>query len=230
MKWEWRPESIESTMVQGKGDFSINKIVDQKDMANDAIEAPIELVIKNGNQTIVKSLTSNKWSYKIGMDGIANKFFEMDCNSTLKWASDSIPVYRNFTWYKTTFKAPLGNNPIVVDLIGLGKGIAWVNVHDIGRYWPSAVADEDMCEPGTCDYRGQYNDQSISKIEFASFGTPRGECGSFDKSEYESDEDVISIIKQKCVGKEPCCFDVSKDRFGKPPCTQRRLAEEALCS
>ncbi|KAB2019715.1 hypothetical protein ES319_D07G015700v1 [Gossypium barbadense] len=91
------------------------------------------------------------------MDGIANKFFEMDCNSTLKWASDSIPVYWNFTWYKTTFKAPLGNNPIVVDLIGLGKGIAWVNVHDTGRCWPSAVADEDMCEPGTCDYRGRYN-------------------------------------------------------------------------
>lgn len=73
------------------------------DTAPTGVEAPIESVIKNGNKTIVKSLTSNKWNYKIGMDGIANKFFEMDCNSTLKWASDSIPVYRNFTWYKVIF-------------------------------------------------------------------------------------------------------------------------------
>lgn len=36
MKREWRPESIDSTVVQGKGDFSINKIVDKKDIANDA--------------------------------------------------------------------------------------------------------------------------------------------------------------------------------------------------
>lgn len=50
----------------------------------------------------------------------------------------------------------MGNNPIVVDLIGLGKGIAWVNGHNIGRYWPSAIADEDTCKPGACDYRGQY--------------------------------------------------------------------------
>ncbi|PPS17790.1 hypothetical protein GOBAR_AA02813 [Gossypium barbadense] len=36
LKWTWRPELIESTSVQGRGDVSVNKIVDQKDMANDA--------------------------------------------------------------------------------------------------------------------------------------------------------------------------------------------------
>lgn len=36
LKWMWRPELIESTSVQGRGDVSVNKIVDQKDMANDA--------------------------------------------------------------------------------------------------------------------------------------------------------------------------------------------------
>ncbi|XP_022731075.1 beta-galactosidase-like [Durio zibethinus] len=250
LKWVWRPELIEPTVVQGKGDVSANKIVDQKEMANDAsdylwymtsfelgkddpvlssnvtlsfnssgyvshvfvngayigsqwsnkgnkqyrferdiklsagnnlitvlsvavglqnygahfdsssngLKAPFELIGKKGDTKIVKDLTSNKWNYKIGMDGITNKFFESDCNSTLKWDSDSLPINRNFTWYKTTFKAPLGNEPVVVDLIGLGKGVAWVNGHDIGRYWPSAIAEMQVCQPGECNYRGLYNE------------------------------------------------------------------------
>ncbi|KAE8687455.1 hypothetical protein F3Y22_tig00111016pilonHSYRG00074 [Hibiscus syriacus] len=36
LKWTWRPELIKSASVQGKGDVSVNRIVDQKDMANDA--------------------------------------------------------------------------------------------------------------------------------------------------------------------------------------------------
>ena len=36
LKWVWRLENIESTVVQGKGDVSADKIIDQKDMANDA--------------------------------------------------------------------------------------------------------------------------------------------------------------------------------------------------
>ncbi|KAJ4821769.1 hypothetical protein Tsubulata_035972 [Turnera subulata] len=57
------------------------------------------------------------------------------------------------TWYKTTFKAPLRTNPVVVDLQGLGKGMAWVNGKSIGRYWPSYRAEEEEA----CDYRGSYN-------------------------------------------------------------------------
>ncbi|KAH7543556.1 hypothetical protein FEM48_Zijuj02G0196500 [Ziziphus jujuba var. spinosa] len=31
-------------------------------------------------------------------------------------------------WYKSTFSAPLGTDPVVVELMGLGKGEAWINV------------------------------------------------------------------------------------------------------
>lgn len=58
---------------------------------------------------------------------------------------------------QTTFKAPLGTDPVVVDLQGLGKGFAWVNGHNIGRYWPSYLA-EDGCSTDPCDYRGPYDD------------------------------------------------------------------------
>ncbi|GMI76135.1 beta-galactosidase 15 [Hibiscus trionum] len=252
LKWAWRPELIESASVQGKGDVSVNKIVDQKDMANDAsdylwymtsveltkddlmlngtvtlrvadtghvlhafvngkyigsqwakygnhvayvfeksikllpgknlisllsvtvgfknyeamfdlvgagIASPVELVLKNaGNETIVKDLSSNKWAYKTGLDGISNKYFDPS-KSSPKWVSDQVPINRNFTWYKTTFKAPLGNKPVVVDLLGLGKGMAWVNGHSLGRYWPSYIADKQLCKTKACDYRGRYSDK-----------------------------------------------------------------------
>ena len=44
---------------------------------------------------------------------------------------------------------------MVVDLEGLGKGYAWVNGNNIGRYWPSYLAGEDGCSD-VCNYRGEY--------------------------------------------------------------------------
>ncbi|TYI03679.1 hypothetical protein ES332_A11G357200v1 [Gossypium tomentosum] len=254
LKWTWRPELIESASVQGRRDISVNKIVDQKDMANDVsdylwymtsidvakddpmlngtvtlrvndtshvlhaffngeyigsqwskygdnnvtyvfekniklslrknlisllrlslnygpmfdlvgagITSPIELVL---SKNIIKDLSSNKWTYKVGLNGISNKFFDTNCasKSSSNWVSDPIPVDRNFTWYKTTFKAPLGNKPVVVDLLGLGKGMAWVNGHSLGRYWPSYIANKKLCKTETCDYRGRYSDSKcVSK-------------------------------------------------------------------
>ncbi|KAG4109563.1 hypothetical protein ERO13_1Z049351v2 [Gossypium hirsutum] len=390
LKWMWRPELIESTSVQGRGDVSVNKIVDQKDMANDAsdylwymtsinvakddpmlngtvtlrvndtghvlhaffngeyigsqwskygnnnvtyvfernvnlslgknlisllsvtvgfknygpmfdlvgagITSPIELVL---NKNVVKDLSSNKWTYKVGLNGISNKFFDTDCasKSSSKWVSDPIPVDKNFTWYKTTLKAPLGNKPVVVDLLGLGKGMAWVNGHSLGRYWPSYIADKQLCKTETCDYRGRYNDSKcvskcgeptqrwyhvpqsflkdsentlvlfeefggnpsgvqfqtveigsvcinthegkevelscqdrpISKIKFASFGSPQGVCGSFDKSEFDSEVDALSILEKECLGKESCSFKITEEKFGRPSCEVKKLAVEAVC-
>ncbi|KAF2594610.1 hypothetical protein F2Q70_00044123 [Brassica cretica] len=55
-----------------------------------------------------------------------------------------------------TFKAPLGNDPVVVDLLGLGKGTAWVNGNNIGRYWPAFISSENGCA-AKCNYRGPYH-------------------------------------------------------------------------
>ncbi|KAL3753903.1 hypothetical protein ACJRO7_001187 [Eucalyptus globulus] len=64
------------------------------------------------------------------------------------WRSHNLPSNRLFVWYKVK-----RNDPMVVDLQGLGKGTAWVNGHNIGRFWPSY--GEDGCT-ATCDYRGAY--------------------------------------------------------------------------
>jgi len=56
---------------------------------------------------------------------------------------------------QTTFRTPVGTDSVVLDLKGLGKGQAWVNGNNIGRYWVSYLAGEDGCS-STCDYRGTY--------------------------------------------------------------------------
>ncbi|KAH7522190.1 hypothetical protein FEM48_Zijuj07G0112100 [Ziziphus jujuba var. spinosa] len=44
------------------------------------------------------------------------------------WHDIGLPTSRMLVWYKSTFSAPLGTDPVVVDLMGLGKEEAWINV------------------------------------------------------------------------------------------------------
>uniref|UniRef100_A0A6N2MA49 Beta-galactosidase n=1 Tax=Salix viminalis TaxID=40686 RepID=A0A6N2MA49_SALVM len=226
LKWSWRPEMNEKTILLGKGDVTTDQILDQKEAANDlsdylfymtsldlkkddpvwthnmtlrvkssgqilhafvngeligsqwaknggerfvfeqnnygaffdtapsGITGPVELIGYRGDdETIVKDLSSQKWSYKTGLEGLNQKLYS---SPSLKWQQDSFPVNRTLTWYKSSFKAPLGTDPVVVDLLGMGKGLAWVNGNSIGRYWPSFIAEGD-CKLEPCDYRGSYD-------------------------------------------------------------------------
>ncbi|KAF8098599.1 hypothetical protein N665_0263s0028 [Sinapis alba] len=85
------------------------------------ITGPISIIERNRDETIVKDLSAHKWSYKTGLNGFEHQLFRT--KSMSKWSVES-----------ATFKAPFGNNPVVVDLLGLGKGTAWVNGNNIGRY------------------------------------------------------------------------------------------------
>ncbi|RRT48638.1 hypothetical protein B296_00052956 [Ensete ventricosum] len=99
---------------------------------------------------------------KIGLDGEVRKL-QLDEE---RWYSGAIQTYRPFTCkgeelmlllhllLKTTFQAPLGSEPVVVDLLGLGKGEAWVNGNSLGRFWPNFTAGAYGCNQ--CDYRGNF--------------------------------------------------------------------------
>ncbi|XP_057839165.2 beta-galactosidase 8 isoform X2 [Cryptomeria japonica] len=72
--------------------------------------------------------------------------------------------------------------------------------------------------------------QHISAIKFASFGNPKGSCGTF----YEGSCHATTssdIIRKACVGYEECSIPVSEALFGKP-CDDlvKSLAVEAICS
>ncbi|KAL9229169.1 hypothetical protein vseg_004665 [Gypsophila vaccaria] len=73
--------------------------------------------------------------------------------------------------------------------------------------------------------------QSISSIQFASFGTPSGTCGSFFKGTCHA-QDSHAIFEKACVGQQTCTVAISNMNFGGDPCPNvlKRLSVEAVCS
>jgi len=74
------------------------------------------------------------WSMQSGLLGERLGTFDPARASTLKWepapAQPAAP-----RWWKSNFARPSGDAPLVVDLTGLNKGLAWLNGRCIGRYW-----------------------------------------------------------------------------------------------
>ncbi|KAF8401121.1 hypothetical protein HHK36_014425 [Tetracentron sinense] len=260
------------------------------------VGGPVQLI---GAGNVTKDLSSNQWFYKVGLNGESQQLYSENSPHNNKWDSNELPIRRAMTWYKTTFKAPLGRDPVVVDLQGMGKGQAWVNGHSIGRFWPSFLAEESGCSD-KCDYRGQYGSnkcltncgnpsqrwyhvprsflrddkntlilfeeiggsplqvafqtitvgtacgnayegstlqlscqggQTISAIQFASFGDAQGTCGSYLKGTCEA-VNSLSVVQKACVGQQTCLINVSETTFGTSNCsgnTTKRLAVEAVC-
>ncbi|KAK4481130.1 hypothetical protein RD792_012007 [Penstemon davidsonii] len=122
------------------------------DKTPNGILGPVKLIAPN---SVEKDLSSNEWAYKVGLNGLEKGLENIDIEGKKhKWHSH-IPINRMLVWYKTNFRTPKGKDPVVLDLYGSGKGMAWVNGHDIGRYWPSFISDENGCS-SSCDYRGAY--------------------------------------------------------------------------
>ncbi|CAO2826312.1 unnamed protein product [Amaranthus hypochondriacus] len=73
--------------------------------------------------------------------------------------------------------------------------------------------------------------QSISSIQFASFGTPLGTCGSFSKGSCHA-ENTHAVLEKLCIGQDRCSVDISNSNFGGDPCRNvlKRLKVEAICS
>ncbi|KAB1218638.1 Beta-galactosidase 7 [Morella rubra] len=113
---------------------------------------PVQLIKDNSTE----DLSSNRWSYKVGLNGEARQLYNPDIPHGSRWRTSSeLSTGRRLTWYKAEFKRPSGTDPVVVDLQGMGKGHAWVNGRSLGRFWPSLFADKNGCSD-TCDYRGAY--------------------------------------------------------------------------
>ncbi|XP_042518461.1 beta-galactosidase 9-like [Macadamia integrifolia] len=107
--------------------------------------------LKNGDIDLSKSF----WTYQVGLKGEFMRIYDLDETEQADWidlATDATPSA--LSWYKTYFDAPEGVDPVSLNLESMGKGQAWVNGHNIGRYW-SLVAPKDGC-PNTCDYCGTF--------------------------------------------------------------------------
>ncbi|CAF2165272.1 unnamed protein product [Brassica napus] len=128
------------------------------DIIGAGITGPVSLnSAKTGSSM---DLSSQQWTYQVGLKGEDTGLGSGDSS---EWVSNSpLPTNQPLVWYKTTFNAPSGSDPVAIDFTGTGKGIAWVNGQSIGRYWPTSIARADGCV-GSCDYRGTYRNDKCLK-------------------------------------------------------------------
>ncbi|XP_022749934.1 beta-galactosidase-like isoform X2 [Durio zibethinus] len=121
---------------------------------NTGVLGPVTL---KGLDEGTRDLSDQKWSYKIGLKGEALNLHTVTGSSSVEWVEGSLLVKEQpMTWYKTTFDAPEGNEPLALDMSSIGKGQIWINGQSIGRHWPGYIAHGDC---GACDYAGTYSDK-----------------------------------------------------------------------
>ncbi|XP_039138948.1 beta-galactosidase 11-like [Dioscorea cayenensis subsp. rotundata] len=95
----------------------------------------LHVVTIQGLNTGTLDLTANTWAHKVGMDGELKNIFDPRKTDNVKWTRAS--KGSQVTWYKRTFDAPHGDDPVIVDMSSMGKGWIWINGESIGRYWTS---------------------------------------------------------------------------------------------
>ncbi|KAK7281206.1 hypothetical protein RIF29_08981 [Crotalaria pallida] len=120
---------------------------------NTGVLGPVTLT---GLNTGTLDLSSQKWSYKIGLEGETSSLHTESGSSSVEWVQGSLVAKKQpLAWYKTTFSAPAGNDPLALDLSSMGKGEVWINGQSIGRHWAGYIASGNC---GACYYAGTYTD------------------------------------------------------------------------
>ncbi|EYU18852.1 hypothetical protein ABFS82_04G192500 [Erythranthe guttata] len=96
--------------------------------------------------------------------------------------------------------------------------------------WTSSNKETRKHTKPTLSLSCPFPNQVISKIKFASFGNPKGTCGSFSHGQCSS-KNARTIVEKACIGSRSCSIGVSVNTFGEP-CAgiSKSLAVEASCS
>ncbi|XP_019051572.1 PREDICTED: beta-galactosidase 16 isoform X2 [Nelumbo nucifera] len=244
----------------------------------------------------LQDFSKYQWGYQVGLSGEKLKTYGDQGLAKIQWNNLTISHQQPLTWYKTTFDAPIGNDPVVLNLSSMGKGEAWVNGQSIGRYWVSFYPDKadpsqtlyhvprsfiknsgnllvlfeefggnplkvtletitisKVCGhvleshlPPVVSWLGRQNQthprrkpkvqlecphgRTISKILFASFGNPSGDCKSYAFGRCHS-SNSRAVVEKACLGKRHCSLPLSTKRFGGDPCsdTPKALLVDAEC-
>ncbi|XP_020223796.1 beta-galactosidase [Cajanus cajan] len=137
-----------------------------------------------------RDLSWQKWSYKVGLKGEALSLYSISGSNSVQWAQgSSVAKKQPLTWYKTTFSAPAGNDPLALDMNSMGKGEVWINGQSIGRHWPAYIA-YDTCN--ACDYAGYYTDTKCR----AYCGTPSQRWYHVPRSWLNSESNFLVVLEE----------------------------------
>ncbi|KAG2694294.1 hypothetical protein I3843_08G131000 [Carya illinoinensis] len=99
-------------------------------------------------------LSWQKWTYQVGLKGEAMDLVSPNAISSVEWMRGSLAAQKQqpLTWHKTYFNAPEGDEPLALDMEGMGKGQIWINGQSIGRYWTAYASGN--CNG--CSYAGTF--------------------------------------------------------------------------
>ncbi|OAY79038.1 Beta-galactosidase 2 [Ananas comosus] len=120
-----------------------------------------------------------------------------------------------------------GSDPTGISMVKRTIGSVCANVFEMQpsmRNWHTKENENSKVHL-LCDFG-----KKITKITFASFGTPRGVCGNFSEGSCHAHKSYDPFEK-KCIGQQRCSISVVPEVFGGDPCpgTMKRLAVEAIC-
>jgi len=85
----------------------------------------------------------NSWTIQPGLVGEQAAIYQR-AGSLAQWHGDTTTATNQpLCWWRTTFDRPTAaqDEPLIVDLQGMNKGLAWLNGQCIGRYWLTPALD-----------------------------------------------------------------------------------------
>ncbi|CAO2832410.1 unnamed protein product [Amaranthus hypochondriacus] len=152
----------------------------------------------------ILNLTEVSWDYKVGLLGEFLDLYKGEGLKSTKWVSTvNPPKQRPLTWYKVLVDPPSGNDPVGLDMIHMGKGLAWLNGEEIGRYWPRKSSKHDACVDH-CDYRGSFSPNKCS----TGCGEPTQRWYHVPRSWFKPSGNVLVIFEES--GGDPTQIRFSK--------------------
>lgn len=151
-------------------------------------------------------LSAHNWTYKIGVQGEHLGLYKEDGLSNVTWVSTSEPPKNQpLTWYKAIVDPPPGDEPIGLDMIHMGKGLAWLNGEEIGRYWPRKSPTHGCVQE--CNYRGKFDPDKCN----TGCGEPTQRWYHVPRSWFKPSGNVLVIFEEK--GGDPLKIEFSRRKI-----------------
>ncbi|KXG36088.1 beta-galactosidase 12 [Sorghum bicolor] len=99
------------------------------------VKGGIQECLIQGLNTGTLDLQVNGWGHKAALEGEDKEIYSEKGVGKVQWKPAEND--RAATWYKRYFDEPDGDDPIVLDMSSMSKGMIFVNGEGIGRYWVS---------------------------------------------------------------------------------------------
>ncbi|KAJ4715205.1 Beta-galactosidase [Melia azedarach] len=147
----------------------------------------------NGFNSGTLDLSTYNWTSKIGLQGEQLGLYKPDSSNNPNWVSTSEPPKdQPLTWYKAVVNQPSGDEPVGLDMLEMGKGLAWLNGEEIGRYWPRKSSVHGKCVQ-ECDYRGKFNPDKC----LTGCGEPTQRWYHVPRSWFKPSGNILVIFEEK---------------------------------